>query len=102
MPKDIRFKNDRVGINFEESKYYFFRFDNLGMTVYSLDGTDTLNIPWSEVISFKISHILILGKMTVKTNDMTYKFQLNRFVIGCPWIKTNTKYLEKNNYFYKK
>ena len=41
--------------------------------------------------------------MTIKTTDNnTYKFQINRMVIGCPWIKNNTRYLEKNNYFYNK
>lgn len=36
----------------------------------------------------------------IKTKDNTYNFQINRFVIGCPWIKENTRYLESNNYFY--
>lgn len=56
----------------------------------------------ADVIDFKISHILILGKMTIKTKDDTYKFQINRFVVGCPWIKTNIQYLESVNYFYNK
>ncbi len=38
----------------------------------------------------------------IKTKETTFNFQINRFVIGCSWIKNNTKYLEDNNYFYRK
>ncbi len=89
-------------INFEQSAYYFFYFDEKGITIYPIDGSTYAEIPWTDIVDFKMSHILILGKMTIKTKDNTYKFQINRKVIGCPWIKTNLNYLEENNYFYKK
>lgn len=89
-------------IRFDAAQFYFFYFDENGFTLYTIDGEGTAFIPWSEVVDFKVSHIAILGKITIKTAQNTYKFQTNRFVVGCPWIKPNTKYLESNNYFYKK
>ncbi len=89
-------------IRFDKTEYYFYLFDENGITFYPRDGSEYATIYWKDVIDFKISHIFILGKMTIKTKDGTYKFQINRMVIGCPWIKQNTKYLEENNYFYKK
>lgn len=89
-------------IRFEETQFYFFYFDEKGIKIYPRDGEGYIEIPWTEIIDFKISHILIIGKMTIKTKDDTYKFQINRFVIGSPWIKKNTKYLESVKYFYTK
>ncbi len=89
-------------VKFEQSEFYFFYFDEQGIKIYLRNGEGYIEIPWADVIDFKISHILILGKMTIKTKDDTYKFQINRFVVGCPWIKTNTQYLESVNYFYNK
>ncbi len=86
-------------IRFDESEYYFFYFDEDGITIYSINGESYANILWEQVEGFKISHVFILGKMTIKTSSATYKFQINRFVFGCPWITQNTKYLEDNNYF---
>lgn len=90
-------------INFEKTEYYFFYFDEEKITIYPTNGETYASIPWSEITDFKMSHIFILGKMTIKTRDnQTYKFQINRFVFGCPWIRINTRYLEENNYFYRK
>lgn len=92
----------RTYIRFDQSAYYFFYFDEKGVGLYLRDASDSLFIPWSEIEDFKISKFLILGKMTIKTKNNVLKFQINRKVVGCPWIKTNTKYLEENNYFYHK
>lgn len=89
-------------MRFDASEFYFFYFDTEGITIYPLNKEEYAIIPWKEIIDFKISHFLIIGKMTIKTPTATLKFQINRTVIGCPWIKTNTKYLEENNYFYPK
>ena len=90
-------------IRFDETKYYFFYFDEEGITIYSTDAEAYVNRPWSKVSKFKIRYIFILGKMTIKMNDgSVYKFQINKYVIGCPWIKTNRQYLENYNYFYNK
>lgn len=89
-------------ISFEQSNYYFFYFDENGIVIYPIDGEDYAMIPWSDVVDFKMSHIFILGKMMIQTKDNTYKFQINRRVVGCPWIKNNLAYLEENHYFYKK
>ena len=89
-------------IKFEESQFYFFYFDENGIKIYPRDGEGYLEIPWSVIIDFSINHILFIGKMTIKTEYDTYKFQINRFVIGCPWIKANTQHLESVNYFYTK
>lgn len=102
MPKKIVPTANGVRISFEQSEYYFFYFDEHGIKIYPIDGGTYLTFSWNEVIDFKISHIWILGKMTIKTADSVYKFQINRFVFGCPWIKENTKYLELNKYFYNK
>ncbi len=88
-------------IKFEKSEYYFFCFDEGGITLYLRDGSGYAVIPWSEIIDFKISKFLIIGKMTVTTKNYTLKFQINRFVFGCPWIGENTRFLEEHNYFYK-
>ena len=88
-------------IKFDKTEYFFFYFDEAGITLYTTDGESCVSIPWSEVEDFKISHIFIIGKMMIKTNGKTYKFQLNRFVFGCRWIPINTRYLESNNYFYE-
>lgn len=87
-------------IKFDETETYFFYFNEMGITIYPTSGETYATIPWEEVTDFKISHISILGKMTIKTKEHTYKFQINRMVIGCPWIQRNTKFLEGNNYFY--
>lgn len=102
MPKSVVPTPWKTYINFEQSEYYFFYFDEKGIKIYLRNGEGFVEIPWDEVIDFKISHILILGKMTIKTKYDTYKFQINRTVVGCPWIKTNTKYLKSVNYFYNK
>lgn len=102
MPNKMIVTPKGIKLRFDESEYYFFYFDEEGITIYPRDGSLCAVIPWSIVTDFKISHVSIIGKMTIKTNDNVYNFQLNRFVFGCPWIKTNTKYLESNNYFYKK
>lgn len=39
--------------------------------------TETNNIIYDTNI-----HILILGKMTIKTKEDTYNFQINRFVVN--------------------
>ena len=92
----------RTYIRFEQTEFYFFYFDEKGIKIYLRNGEGYIEIPWEEVIDFKISHIFMIGKMTIKTKLDTYKFQVNRFVVGCPWIKENTKYLESVNYFYNK
>lgn len=100
MPNRIIPTGRKTYIRFDETEKYFFYFDEEGITIYSLDGKNSEKIDWKEVKDFKVKHVLILGKMTIQTKDNTYKFQLNRFVIGCPWIKINTRYLEENHYFY--
>lgn len=92
----------RTYIKFDKTYYYFFYFDEKGITIYPTTLEGSITISWDEVEDFKISHISILGKMMIKTKDNTYRFQLNRFVFGCPWIKINTRYLEENKYFYSK
>lgn len=87
-------------IRFKESKYYFFYFDKDGITIYPIDGSDYAFIPWEQVTEFRVSHLFILGKMSIKTTSGHYRFQLNRWVVGCPWIPDNTKYLEEQHYFY--
>lgn len=89
-------------IRFDNTETYFFHFNDRGITIYPTSGETYAILPWEDITDFKISHFLIIGKMTIKTTDNTFKFQLNRYVIGCPWIKENTKYLERNNYFYQK
>lgn len=89
-------------IRFDMTARYFFYFDEEGITIYPVDGEEYAMIPWSDVVDFKMQHIAILGKMTVKTNAGVYKFQINRMVIGCPWIKRNRDHLESYNYFYGK
>lgn len=102
MPKAVIPTPWKTYINFEESQGYFFFFDERGITLYPLHRDDFVTIPWTEIEDFKIKHIFIIGKMTIKTKDATYKFQINRKVIGCPWIRENTEYLESYNYFYNK
>lgn len=101
MPNMILPTPWKTYIKFDQTEYYFFYFDEQGITIYSTGGNNYAIIPWNEVVTLNISHIAILGKIIIKTKDNnTYKFQINRFAIGCPWIKRNTKYLEDNNYFY--
>lgn len=102
MPNMVMPTPWKTYIKFDQTEYYFFYFDDNGITIYPRDGGNYAMIPWDEVTDFKIQHISILGKMTIQTKSGTYKFQINRFVIGCPWIKKNTKYLEANHYFYPK
>ncbi len=102
MPNRIIPTPWKTYIRFDQTEYYFFHFNEKGITLYPTNGETCAIIPWNEITDFKISHVFILGKMTIKTKDSTYKFQLNRFVVGCPWIGRNTKYLEGNNYFYYK
>lgn len=102
MPNKVIMSGGKVKVKFDKSLYYFFYFDEEGITLYSTDGEAYATIFWNQVVNFKISHVAILGKMTIETNDDKYEFQINRFVLGCPWIKKNTKYLEENNYFYHK
>jgi len=89
-------------IRFDKTEKYFFYFDEEGITIYPIDGETYARIPWSEVEDFKMTHISIIGKMTIKTHNQVLKFQINRMVIGCNWIKRNREYLEENNYFYQK
>lgn len=102
MPNMILPTPWRTHIRFDEAAYYFFYFDEEGITIYERDGENFVNIPWNQVTNFKVSHVFILGKMTIEINKNTYHFQLNRFVFGCPWIGINTRYLEENHYFYNK
>ncbi len=102
MPNSVIPTPWKTYIKFDKTEYYFFLFNEKGITIYPTNGETYATIPWEEIEDFKINHILILGKMTIKTKETTYKFQINRFVIGCPWINKNTKYLEENNYFYNK
>lgn len=102
MPNRIIPTPWKTYIRFDKSEFYFFYFDEKGINIYPIDGSPYATFSWDDVEDFKISHISILGKMTIKTKDGVFKFQINRFVFGCPWIKPNTKYLEENNYFYKK
>jgi len=89
-------------IRFDQTETYFFLFNDKGISIYQTKGESYAFLPWEEIEDLKISHFLIIGKLQIKTKDATYKFQLNRFVIGCPWIKNNTRYLEDNKYFYHK
>ncbi len=102
MPNAVLPTPWKTYIRFDGTQNYFFYFDEEGFSIFTTDGEAAATIPWSAVIDFKVSHIAIIGKITVKTAENTYKFQTNRFVVGCPWIKPNTKLLESNNYFYKK
>lgn len=102
MPKKVIPTLRKTYIEFDRTEYYFFYFDEEGITLYSIDGENCATIFWTQIVDFKINHLGIIGKMTIKTKEDTYKFQINRMVIGCPWIKPNTKYLEAHNYFYPK
>lgn len=102
MPNTVIPTPWKTYIKFDQTEYYFFLFNEKGITIYPTNGETYAVIPWNEVEDFKISHIFILGKMTIKTKQAKYNFQINRFVFGCPWIKKNTEYLEGNNYFYTK
>lgn len=100
MPNKIIPTPWKTYISFDEIQFYFFSFNEKGITLYTRDSESYAIILWEDVVDFKINHIFILGKMMIKTKDNTYNFQINRFVISCPWIKENTRYLEGNNYFY--
>lgn len=100
MPNKVIPTPWKTYIRFDETQFYFFLFNEKGITLYTRDSESYANILWEDVVDFKISHIFILGKMMIKTKNNVYNFQINRFVIGCPWIKENTRYLESNNYFY--
>ena len=102
MPNMVISTSWKNYIKFDESLSYFFYFDEEGITMYPRDGETYVMISWNEIIDFKMSHISILGKMTIQTKENTYKFQINRFVVGCPWIKINIRYLESKHYFYNK
>lgn len=102
MPKGVLITPLKTYIKLDKTEYYFFLFNDKGITLYTRDSENCATILWDDVVDFKISHVLIIGKMTIKTKDTTYKFQINRFVVGCSWIKENTKYLESKNYFYNK
>lgn len=101
MPNKILVTPNKTRVSFDKTEKYFFYFDENGISIYLIEGEDYILIPWNEVINFKMTHIGILGKMTIKTKNDSYQFQINRMVIGCPWIKENRKYLESKNYFYK-
>ena len=100
MPNKVIPTPWKTYIRFDEAEYYFFHFSEKGITIYPTNGETCATISWKDVTDFKISHVFILGKMTIKTKSDVYHFQINRFVIGCPWIGKNTKYLEGNRYFY--
>lgn len=102
MPNAIIPTPWRTYIKFDQTEHYFFYFDEEKITIYPTNGETYATINWKDIIDFKISHISILGKMTIKTKESTYKFQINRYVIGCPWIKMNTKFLEEKKYYYNK
>lgn len=103
MPNMILPTPWKTYIRFDSTQYYFFYFDEEGITIYPTNGDYYASIPWSKVVKFNIKYIFILGKMTIKLDDgTTYKFQINKYVIGCPWIKINRKHLENYNYFYNK
>lgn len=102
MPHGVLLTPTKTYIKLDQTEFYFFLFNEKGITLYTRDGRDSATILWNDVVDFKISHVAIIGKMTIKTKDTTYSFQLNRFVVGCPWIKKNTKFLESHNYFYNK
>lgn len=102
MPNKVIPTPWKTYIRFDETQFYFFLFNKNGITLYSRDGENCASILWTDITDFKINHIFIIGKMTIKTKDNIYKFQINRFVFGCSWIKENTKYLEDNHYFYNK
>ncbi len=102
MPNMVIPTGIKTYIRFDETEKYFFYFDEQGITIYPISGESSANIPWTQVENLQVKHISILGKMTIQTKEGTYQFQLNRFVLGCPWIKINTRYLEENHYFYQK
>jgi len=95
MPNKVLITPNKTHISFETTEKYFFYFDEQGITNH-------VHLSWEEITDFKMTHISILGKMTITTKNDIYKFQINRMVIGCPWIKENRKYLESKNYFYKR
>ncbi len=102
MPNKILITPHNTHIKFDNVKKYFFYFDEKGITIYLINGEDYVMIPWEDVSDFKMKHIFILGKMTITTKKTVYKFQINRFVFGSPFLRVNRKYLESKNYFYKK
>lgn len=102
MPNGVLITPLKTYIKLDKTEFYFFLFNEKGITLYERDGENCATILWEDVVDFKISHVFIIGKMTIKTKDNTYNFQINRFVFGCHWIKENTKYLESKNYFYNK
>lgn len=102
MPNMVLPTPFKTYIRFDKSEFYFFYFDEEGIVIYTRDGSSFVKIDWNDVEDFKISHFFIIGKMMIKTNGQVYKFQINRFVLGCNWIPINTKFLEENNYYYKK
>lgn len=101
MPNKVIPTPWKTYIRFDQVEKYFFYFDEEGITIYPVEGDNYATILWSDVKDFKMSHISILGKMTIKTEDNIFKFQINRMVIGCPWIKNNRKFLEEHNYYFK-
>lgn len=100
MPNTIIPTPWKTYIKFDQVERYFFYFDEKGITIYPINGETYATIPWLQVTNFQIKHLFILGKMMIQTKDTTYQFQMNRYVIGCSWIKRNTEYLEDYHYFY--
>lgn len=100
MPKAVLPTPWKTYLRFDQTEFYFFYFDERGFSLFTRDGEGSAFLSWSDITDFKVSYIGMIGKMTVKTADSTYKFQLNRFVFGCPWIGVNTRLLKSKGFFY--
>ena len=91
-----------VKANFDDLQYFFFYFDEKGITLFPLYKDEYGLLPWENITEFKFKNLLFGSKMIIKTVNNTYKFEINTSVIGCPWVKENAKHLKEINYFYSK
>ncbi len=87
---------------FEETKFFFFVFDEKGIRIITTDLKFEYFFKWEDIKDVKISKFLIIGKLSFVYNGNKFVFQLNRFVFGNQWISNNTKLLESNNYYIKR
>ena len=91
-----------VKANFDGLQYFFFYFDEKGITLFPLYKDEYGLLPWENITEFKFKNLLFGSKMIIKTANNTYKFEINTSVIVCPWAKENAKHLKEINYFYNK
>lgn len=91
-----------VKVRFDELQYFFFYFNEEGITLFPLNEDGCALLPWENVVDFNFKSVLLGCKMTVKTNNETYKFEISNKPSGCPWQKENIAHLKEINCCYTK